>query len=154
MSFAAVGLVLTVASTLYQGYATGQQAKYAAEVQNQQAKIEIANEKIKAMQQQSDRQAEYLKMDSANRVAIAFSGASQNISFDQGIGPENLRTAKRDMNRIAYNSEQEVGRLRYEIKVNRATANLTARNAMVGSFLDAGAQAAVGIQKMKGSYGA
>lgn len=134
MGLAAVGMIISVASTMFEGYSTAKQAEYQAKVENQQLKIDMENERIRAMQEQSKRQEEYLKADSANRVAVAFSGA-RNISFEQGLSPKNKKTAGYDMQTIGFNSQMEIGRKKYQIKVNKFNATMTGRSAMIGAGL-------------------
>jgi hypothetical protein len=153
MGLAAVGMLLSVGSTMFEAYSTSQQAKYQAQVENQQLKIDMENERIRAMQEQSKRQEEYLKADSANRVAVAFSGA-RNISFEQGLSVKNKKTAGYDMQTIGFNSQMEIGRKKYQIKVNKFDAKMTGRSAMIGGALEsAGTVAAFAKQQASGTSG-
>jgi hypothetical protein len=159
MGSAAVGMMISVASTMFEGYSTMKQAEYQAQVENQQLKIDAENERIRAMQEQNKRNEEYLKADSANRVAVAFSGA-RNISFEQGLSPHNRSKAYLDMQTIGFNSAMEIGRKKYQIKVNKFNATMTGRSAMIGaglesagtvaSFLDGQAKAAAGSSGASG----
>jgi len=141
------GILIGVGASLFEGQMAVNQADAQMQVANQQLRIDIENEKIRAMQEQNKRNTEYLRADSANRVAVAHSGI-RNISFEQGLSTFNQKKAYADMQTIEFNKEQEVGRKRYQIQVNRMNAQMEATSARIGSFFDAATAVNDGVSKM------
>lgn len=131
-----IGLGLSVGGSFLQAGMTAMSANAQARVANQQLEIDRENERIKGMQEANARQEEYLRNEATNRVAIAASGAGQNISYDMGLGPYNKGVARRDIQTIDFNTGQRVNRMSYEIRVNRANARNAATGALVGAISD------------------
>lgn len=141
MSFPAlplIGLGLSVGGSFLQAGSAASAAKAETKIANAQLKMDIENERIRGMQEASNRQEEYLRNESANRVAAAAgTGGGINISYEQGIAPWNKKVAVRDMSIIGFNTGQRIGRLRHQIKVNKWSAQSQARAAYVGAAADA-----------------
>lgn len=137
MGLPILGLVLSAGTSFLQASMGAQAADNAAKVQNEQIKIDMANERIKGMQEGSKRHEEYLRNESANRVAsAAATGGGTNMSYEQGIAPYNKGVAGRDMATMAFNTGQKIGRMKYEIKVNRYNAQAQARAGYIGAVGD------------------
>lgn len=131
-----IGLGFTAGASFLQAGMTASMANAQAQAANEQLRVDMENERIKGMQEANARQEEYLKNEASNRVAIASSGLSRNISYEQGLGPANKKVAARDIQTIDFNTGQRVGRMGYEIRVNRANARNAATSAYVGAAAD------------------
>lgn len=137
MGLPIIGLVISAAGSFLQAGMQAQAAAAQAKVANEQLKVDMENERIKGMAEGSARHEEYLRNESANRVAVAAAtGGGRSMSFEQGIGPYNKTVAARDMQTMAFNTGQKIGRMGYEIKVNRFNAQSAARSAYIGAAVD------------------
>lgn len=131
------GLVLSVGSSFLQASQQAQMAKYQADVQNQQLRVEMENERIKGMQEGNARQEEYLRNESSNRVASAVAtGGGRNISYEQGIAPYNKGVVQRDMQTMGFNTGQRISRSKYQIKVNSWNSKAESAAAYTGAVAD------------------
>lgn len=139
MSFPAlplIGLGLTAGSSFLTAGAQAQAANAQAQVANDQLKIDMENERIKGMQEASARQEEYLRNESANRVAAAALGGGINISYDQGIQPYNKKVMQRDLQTMGFNNEQTRLRMVHQIRVNKWNAKSQARAGFISAAAD------------------
>jgi len=134
MGFPLIALGLTAAGSLLQAGFTSYAANQQMKAENAQLKIDMESERIAALNEQNKRQEEYLRLASANEVAVAASGVS-NFSYQQGIAPYNKEVAGRDIQSIGFNSRMRTDRMRYQIRVNKARA----RSETAGAFVTAGA---------------
>jgi hypothetical protein len=134
MSWPVVGLGMSIGASFLQARSTAAAARAEARVMNDQLKIDRENERIRGMQEANARQEEYLRLASSNRVAVAASGAGRSMSFEQGIDPSNKRVMGRDLETMAFNTGQRVGRISDQIRVNRWNAKSTARAAYTSAF--------------------
>ena len=140
MSFPAlplIGLGLSIGGSFLQASQTAGMANAQAKVANDQLKIDMANEKIRASQEQNLRQEQYLRAEASNRVAAAVgTGGGTNISYEKGIAPYNKGVARRDLQTSAFNSGQRIMRSKYQIGVNKWNAKAEGRAAYVGAAAD------------------
>lgn len=115
-----IPLALQIGASFLQAGLTSAVAKGQQDVANEQLKADMRNERIKGMQDANARQEEYLRNESANRVAASAAvGGGRNMSYAQGIAPYNKEVAGRDLATIGYNTDQRIARGRYQIRVNR-----------------------------------
>lgn len=136
MGLPIIGMVLQVAGSFVQASMTAKAAKYEAQVENEKLKIEMENERIKSMQEQSARQEEFLRNESANRVAIAVnSGGGRNYGYEQGLGVYNKTVAVRDIQNIDFNANQSIGMKGYQISVNKWGAKVKAKTAWTEAII-------------------
>ena len=118
-----IPLGLQIGASFLQAGITSAVAKGQASAANQQLRVDMRNERIKGMQDANARQEEYLRNESANRVAASAAvGGGRNISFDQGVSPYNKEVARRDLQTLGYNTDQRIARGKYQIRVNRYNA--------------------------------
>jgi len=129
-----VGIILSVVGSLATAAMGAQMAKQQAKIEQNQLRVEIENERIKAIGDTTDRLMELHKAEAMNRAALSASGFDENVSYVQGIMPYNTRVAGRDVGRTVFNSEQVVGRKKYEI----AVAGWKAKAAATSGFIQAG----------------
>jgi hypothetical protein len=127
-----VGLALSTVGSIGTAAMTSANAKAQAEIEQQQLKTEIANEKIKAMSDTNDRLEQFRKEEAANRAALSALGA-ENISYAEGIVPFNRKVVGRDVRNIEFNRNMEVGRKKYEISVAGWRAKSASRSAWIGA---------------------
>jgi hypothetical protein len=132
-----IGIMLSVVGSLATAAMGAQVAKQQAVVEQSQLRVEIENERIKAIGATSDRLEELRKAEATNRAALSVAGV-ENVSYAQGIAPYNQRVASRDVRRSDFNMGQEVGRKKYEISV----AGWRAKTTAVSGFVQAGADIA------------
>ena len=109
-------LAATIASSFGSAYINSAKAKQEAIIQQRQLKTDIENEKIKAMGETNDRLEQFRKDEAANRAALSAMNFD-NLSYREGIAPENREVVRRDVRRLEFNSGQEIGRKKYEIAV-------------------------------------
>lgn len=121
MGFPLIALGITAAGSLLQAGLTSYAGNQQMKAENAQLKMDMENERIAALSEQNKRQEEFLRLASANEVAVAASGVS-NFSYQQGIAPYNKEVAGRDIQTIGFNSRMRTDRMRYQIGVNRAGA--------------------------------
>lgn len=121
-----IPLDLQIGASFLQAGMTSAVSNAQTKAVNEQIKADIRNERIKGMQDASARQEEYLRNESANRVAAAAAvgGGGRNLSYEQGIAPYNKEVARRDLATIGFNTDQRIGRARYQIRVNRFNSRL------------------------------
>lgn len=120
-----IPLALQIGASFLQAGMTSAVSNAQTKAVNEQLKFDIKNERIKGMQDASARQEEYLRNESANRVAAAAAvGGGRNLSYEQGIAPYNKEVARRDLATIGFNTDQRIGRARYQIRVNRFNSRL------------------------------
>lgn len=137
MGLPILGLVISAGASFLQAGMQAQMAKGQAQVANQQLKYDMENERIKGMQEGTARQEAYLRDEATNRVAVAAAtGGGRNISFEQGVGVYNKDVMGRDIDTLRYNSGAKIGRMRYEIAVNRYNAKAQSRAAFIGAASD------------------
>jgi murein L,D-transpeptidase YcbB/YkuD len=137
MGLPIIGIALSVVGSLVQASMSAQAAKYEAEVQNNQLKVDRENERIRGMQEENNRLETYKRLESTNRVASAVATlGGRNYSYEQGVAPYNKTVTMRDVATIGFNSQMEQDRMSYQIKVNKYNAKTTARMAMVGAVTD------------------
>ena len=118
-----IPLGLQIGASFLQAGITSAVAKGQASAANQQLRVDMRNERIKGMQDANARQEEYLRNESANRVAASAAvGGGRNISFNQGVSPYNKEVARRDLQTLGYNTDQRIARGKYQIGVNRYNA--------------------------------
>lgn len=130
--------VLGAVGTLMQGMMQAQVAAQQAKIQNEQLKIDIENDRIKAAQEENDRIEMFQRAEASNIVASAVAvNGGRNYSFEQGIQPYNKTVAMRDVQSIGYNRDVMVGRRQYQIAVNKWEARANGSLAMAGAFTDA-----------------
>lgn len=151
-----IPLALQIGASFLQAGMTSAVSNAQTKAVNEQIKADIRNERIKGMQDASARQEEYLRNESANRVAAAAAiGGGRNLSYEQGIVPYNKEVARRDLATIGYNTDQRIARARYQIRVNRfnsrletaaayGTAAADSMRAVANTMQDAGKAAAGG----------
>jgi len=146
-----VGVVLAVVGSLATAYVGAGIAKQQAKIEQEQLKVEMANERIKGMAETNDRLAMFRAEEAQNRAALSVTGVDTNLSYLQGIVPYNQRIVSRDIARIQFNTGQEIGRKKYEI----AVAGWRARSTAVSGYVQAGANAAgtIGSSLISGSLG-
>jgi hypothetical protein len=151
MGFAAFGAILGAAGSLVQGVMSAQAASAQAKVANEQLKIDMENDKIRAANEENDRIEMFQRAEGANAVASALAvGGGQNFSYQQGIQPFNKSVVARDVATIGYNKDMAVGRAKYQIAVNKFTAKTEGRMAMVSGLF--GAVDSLAGMKQVGSY--
>lgn len=132
MGLPLIGLGLSVGASFLQAGSTAAAARAQNDVQNQQVRVDMENERIKGMQDANARQEEYLRNESANRVvAAAAVGGGRNLSYEQGISPHNKEVAARDLQSMEFNTGQRLARSRYQIRVNRFNTSAESRGAYV-----------------------
>lgn len=130
--------VLGAVGSLMQGMMQANIAKQQAMIQNEQLKIDIENDRIKAAQEENDRVEMFQRAQASNAVASAIAvGGGRNYSFEQGIEPYNKTVAERDVASIQYNKDVMVGRRQYQIAVNKWEARANGQLAMLGGITDA-----------------
>jgi len=129
-----VGIVLSVVSSLATAAMGAQMAKQQAEIEQSQLRVEMENERIKSIGDTTDRLMELRKSEAMNMAALSASGLDENVSYTQGIVPFNMQVAGNDIGRTIFNSDQVVGRKKYEIGVAKWKAKATA----VSGFVQAG----------------
>ena len=106
-----IPLALQIGASFLQAGITSAVAKGQASAANQQLRVDMRNERIKGMQDANARQEEYLRNESANRVAASAAvGGGRNISFNQGVSPYNKEVARRDLQTLGYNTDQRIAR--------------------------------------------
>lgn len=138
MGMPVIGLALSIGGSLLNGMMAAQSAQYQAEVQNQQLEVDRETTRIKAMTETNDRTEQYLRAESANRVAAAAAVlGGRNVSYEQGLQPYNKKVVGRDIANIGFNSRMEEDRMSYQIKVNKWNADVEGKSAMVTAFSDA-----------------
>lgn len=137
MSLPIIGLALGVAGSLVQGMMSAKAASLEAKVANEQLKMDMETKKIQAMQDENKRYEEYLRLVAINRVAVATStGGGSSYSYEQGIAPYNKEVVHRDVATINFNRDMEVGRMKYQIAVNKFNAKVAGTSAMIGGLVD------------------
>jgi hypothetical protein len=137
MSIPIIGLALSVGASLVGAMMQGQMAQYQAEVMNNQLEVDATNERIKAANEENQRQEEYQRAEATNRVAIAVSTGGRNYSYEQGVAPYNKTVMARDLGTIGFNSQMVQDRMAYQIKVNKWNANAESRSAMITGGVEA-----------------
>lgn len=146
-----VGVVLSVVGSLATAFVGAGIARQEAKIQQEQLKIEMANERIKGLGEANDRLAQFRAEEAQNRAALSVTGVDTNLSYLQGIVPANQRVVSRDIARIQFNMGQEIGRKKYEI----AVAGWKARSTAISGFAQAGADAVgtIGSSLISGAIG-
>lgn len=132
-----VGLIIGIAGSFMQAAMTAQIAQQQAIIQQQQLRVEIENERIAQLGRTNDRLEELRRAEASNRALISTTGVDVNYAYEQAIVPYNKLVAGRDVTRDMFNTEQEVGRKRYEI----AVAGWKAKATRASAFVEAGASA-------------
>lgn len=137
MGFAILGLALSAGASFIQARAQAQAANAQMKFANEQLKFDMENERIRGMQEASNRQEEYLRNVGTNIVAASVAtGGGRNFSYEQGIAPYNKEIARRDLATIGFNSQMERGRMALQIKANKFSAKVAGRNAYIGAAAD------------------
>lgn len=137
MGLPILGLALTAGASFVQARAQAQAAQAQMKFANDQLKFDMENERIRGLQEASNRQEEYLRNLGTNIVAAsAATGGGSNFSFDQGIAPYNKEVARRDLAAIGFNNQMERGRMALQIKANTYSARANSRNAYIGAAAD------------------
>ena len=138
MGIGVLGLALSVAGSLVQGFLQAGAAQAQAEAENNQLKMDMRTERIRGMQEANDRRDQYLRAEATNRVAAAVSvGAlASNRSYTGAIAPNNKEVVGRDLATVQFNSAMEQDRMAYRIKVNEFEADTNGTLAIVGGFID------------------
>lgn len=145
------GLALSVGSSFLQAGMQSQMSNAQTRVMNDQLKLDIENERIKGMQDANDRQEEYLRNESANRVAASVAtGGGRNMSYDQGIAKYNKKVAGRDLQTMQFNTDNRIARTRYQISVNRWNNQMTRVAAFGTAASDSLASVGGYMQRPKG----
>ena len=151
-----IGTAISVGSTMYGAYASGQEAKSQAEWQNYQ--LDVQNDQMKEEQEMIRLQAqetEVARMRAArqarasNQALVAASGVTENFSFTEGADKASDRNMRQDLATLRLNSSYQINRISNQIFVNKqegrfvtAMASTKATNSLIGAGLESGAKVA------------
>jgi len=131
-------VVLAAASLATAAVGTGLSVKAAADqnaaqqdmlnMQRQQMVEDLQMKRLQAAQAETARLSDFRATRAANMVAIAGSGVGENISFLQGIAPEEEHALQLDLANIRLGMLGEENRMASEIRVNRLSSSISSYN--------------------------
>jgi hypothetical protein len=112
-------------------------AVYEGKVRHKQARERRSLEKLKAIETENLRSAEFARARSSAMAAIGASGLGENISFFQGIDPEQQKAFLKDIRNVRLNLTAEQASIRDEINligVRTSVARVTATTSKISAM--------------------
>jgi len=159
MALIAGATLLAGAATAYSKISTAQAnaglAKYENAVRTKQLNERRDMEQLSAIETENQRTAEFQRARSTAFAAIGASGIGENISFIQGIDPEQQKALLRDVRNVRLNLTSTESGIRDEIQVGAygvRVAKANATNATIGALADF-AQTAMSAVSFYKTYG-
>lgn len=131
-------------STIQANNAQADFARWEAQQQTKQLKIDTELARIAAMERENERAREFNRTWSSSMAAIGAMGVAEHISFFQGIGPESLDQFDADVRAIRLGfvhhdvaNQQQIGVVGYKSRLAQYNAKVQNIGAVVGFMQDA-----------------